>query len=650
MYLTLIITRILLSHIVHHTMDFPTSLPSVPLSPHFEGLSDPSLRSTENLEYRIIISNCNYTEWYFADPEKYTRIHFPTSLPSVPLSPHFEGLSPHFEALRSTENFESINPLERKWFTRDIVRFDKSGSPTLVYSPIRHQATIAGVLILEKNKTFGRTANKKRLLYKCIPDDKHLPAFLVAYDVQLGFSKSIANKYVVFRFESWDDTRPHGTLVETLGDVNKLDVFYEYQLYCRSLHGSIAEFTNTARDRLHQHTKDEYVQTIAANPAFRIGTVSKNTRIITIDPAGSVDFDDALSVSRHPDTGNMQVSVYIANVYVWMEAMNLWPVFSERVSTIYLPDRKRPMLPAVLSDSLCSLQENQPRFALCMTVEISPEGVVCTDSATFENVLVYVSKNHTYESRALLADPAYLSLLSATQRADASIADSHDVVAFWMVRMNTICGGILASKRVGVFRTATVHGTDGNINARIPDTLGADTRRFIQQWRNVSSQYCLFSAASLRSPENFEMYAHITSPIRRLVDLLNMMLFMEKTGTIQELGPHADAFLTKWTGQIEYINTTMQSIRKVQTDCELLRKCTDRPQYLAETHRGVVFDKVVRADATFSYMVYLTDLQMVSRVHAIAELYNYETYPFRMYLFQDEENIRNKIRLQVFST
>ena len=39
------------------------------------------------------------------------QTHFPTSLPSVPLSPHFEGLSPHFEglsdvSLRSPENFE----------------------------------------------------------------------------------------------------------------------------------------------------------------------------------------------------------------------------------------------------------------------------------------------------------------------------------------------------------------------------------------------------------------------------------------------------------------------------------------------------------------------------------------------------------------
>ena len=592
------------------------------------------------MDYRIMISNRNYTEWYFADPEKYIRVSLPSRLLDNLLRP------------RDSVIESKHTPYERKWFTRDIISFNESGEATLVYSPIRNQTTIAGVLILEKNKTFGRTANKKRLLYKCIPDDKHLPAFLVAYDVKLGFSKSIVNKYVVFRFESWNDTRPHGTLVETLGDVDKIDVFYEYQLYCRSIHASITEFTNTARTRLNQHTKDEYIETITSNPAFRIHSVPRDTRIITIDPANSVDFDDAFSVSHHPTNGNTVVSVYIANVYVWMEAMNLWPTFSERVSTIYLPDRKRPMLPTILSDSLCSLQENQPRFALRMTVEITPEGALCADTATFQNVLVYVSKNHTYESRALLADPAYQSLLSATKCADpkiSNIQDSHDVVMYWMVQMNTICGANLASNRVGIFRTATLQGVNPEIHADIPATLETDTRRFIQQWRNVSSQYCLYSETPIQHEiMNIHTYAHITSPIRRLVDLLNMMIFMEKNGVIRESGEHATTFLLNWTGQMDYINTAMRSIRKVQTDCELLRKCSEQPQYLSELQRGVVFDKVVRTDATFSYMVYLPDLQIVSRVHAITELYNYQTYQFQLFLFQDEENIRNKIRLQVW--
>jgi exoribonuclease R len=571
------------------------------------------------MEYRIMISDRNYSEWYFADTDKYIRAVLP--------------------------NTESIQPFEQKWFTRDVIRIDETCNGTLVYSPIRNQATIAGVLILDKNKTFGRTANKKRLLYKCIPDDKHLPAFLLAYDVKLGFSKSIVNKYVVFRFESWNETRPHGTIIETLGDVDNIAVFYEYQLYCRSIHTSIADFTNTTRARLNQHTKEEYIQKIVTNPAFRIQCVSRNTRIFSIDPNSCVDFDDAFSVSPHPTNENTFVSVYIANVYLWMEVMDLWKSFSQRVSTIYLPDRKRPMLPTILSDSLCSLQSGQPRFALCMTIEVTPSGMLLRETAAFQNVLVYVSKNHIYESKELLADPEYNHFLHITQHADSSIKDSHDAVMFWMVQMNTICGEYLSNNRLGIFRTATF---GQSIETQIPDTIEADTQRFIQQWRNVSSQYCIFRDGDVQHHAimNVNAYAHITSPIRRLVDLLNMMIFMEKKGIIREFGENAQSFLTQWTNQIEYINTAMRSIRKVQTDCEILRKCSQRPEWLSETHSGVVFDKVIRTDATYSYMVYLTQLRMVSRVNSIEELHNYQTYSFRLFLFQDEENIRNKIRLQ----
>lgn len=79
--------------------------------------------------------------------------------------------------------------------------------------------------------TYGRTENKKRLLYKCIPNNRELPEFMVAYDLKLGFSKDVKNKYVLFKFEHWnDETYPRGILTETLGDVDDLAAFYEYQI------------------------------------------------------------------------------------------------------------------------------------------------------------------------------------------------------------------------------------------------------------------------------------------------------------------------------------------------------------------------------------------------------------------------------------
>ena len=85
--------------------------------------------------------------------------------------------------------------------------------------------------------------------------------------------------------------------------------------------------------------------------------------IFSIDPETSKDFDDAFDIETvGPDT--VRISVYISNVSFWMDAMDLWDSFKNRISSIYLPDRKRPMLPTVLSDALCSLTQNDERFAL----------------------------------------------------------------------------------------------------------------------------------------------------------------------------------------------------------------------------------------------------------------------------------------------
>ena len=59
------------------------------------------------------------------------------------------------------------------------------------------------------------------------------------YKIKLGFNKNIKNKYVVFEFRNWNDKHPLGSLTQTLGDVDSLEYFYEYQLYCKSLYASI---------------------------------------------------------------------------------------------------------------------------------------------------------------------------------------------------------------------------------------------------------------------------------------------------------------------------------------------------------------------------------------------------------------------------
>jgi hypothetical protein len=298
---------------------------------------------------KILISDRAYSSWLFVDIENNKDLD-PDKYPIL----------------------KKINPIEMRLFSRDILNIDSQDNITIRHSHVKSSSEIAGVLILEGNKTFGRTTNKKRLLYKCIPDDKRHPIFIIPYELKIGFSKVYKNKFITFQFDSWNDRHPQGIITETLGDVDNLEVFYEYQLYCKSIHESITDFTNKTRSVLNKKTHDEYIEQIFKNKDFAIED-RRDKYVFTIDPTNSVDYDDGFSIEKLED-GMNRISVYIANVFFWIETLGLWNSFSRRVATIYLPDRRRPMLPTILSDTLCSLQQGQSRFALAMDFIVDIDG------------------------------------------------------------------------------------------------------------------------------------------------------------------------------------------------------------------------------------------------------------------------------------
>jgi exoribonuclease R len=95
-----------------------------------------------------------------------------------------------------------------------------------------------------------------------------------------------------------------------------------------------------------------------------------------------------------------------------MDVFNLWESFSRRISTIYLPDKKRPMLPTILSDCLCSLQENVTRIAFVMDIFIKNNEII---DMKYANCLIKISKNYCYEEPKMLADKNYHLILEATK-------------------------------------------------------------------------------------------------------------------------------------------------------------------------------------------------------------------------------------------
>ena len=534
---------------------------------------------------------------------------------------------------------------------------------------------LTGVLLLENNKTYGRTPNKKRLYYKCIPNNKDINPFLIPYEIKMEFSKKFVNKYITFIFDYWPETSkyPYGQIVETLGNVDNLESFYEYQLHSKKLHISISKLSNKTRLLLLTQSSDQYIEQIAHNSKFKI-IDRQQEYIITIDPQHSLDFDDGFSITTQID-GTFKISVYIANVYFWLEILELWTHLSDRISTIYLPDKRRTMLPSILSDELCSLQEKKIRFAFTMDLIVNENGQIL-EIPQFCNTIIQVTKNYCYEDQQLLKDLQYNHLFDMSKKIATTIhhtdeiIDSHDLVAFWMVQMNKYCSEYMIQHQFGIFRSATIWSKEPPLIKAQPDSgenplikAQHEISRIIQYWNNSSGQYVLYSDNHKileHAIMNMKSYIHITSPIRRLVDLLNQMSMMQHLGSTT-LSTQASAFLLKWLQNIDYINTSTKSIRKVQTECDILTRCINEPMIIQQIFDGIILDKFVKPNGNIKYTVYLESLKIMSSFtmqpttntilnnaifvgDKILEIHS--IHKFKLYLFQDEHNSKKKIRLQ----
>ena len=204
--------------------------------------------------------------------------------------------------------------------------------------------------------------------------------FLVPYTFKKGsFSKNLVDLYILFEYVDWVGKHPHGRSTNTLGKVSDLPTSYSYLLHCRGLHHPIQRLTHQAFNAIRAvEGGREGLETElrACESAIPRGWPD----LVTIDPLGAVDLDDALGASR--TSWGYKVIVAITDPAYWLDRLELWGNMTRRTTTVYLPDGKRPMLPgACLSDGLCSLHAGVDRPCVVGLWEIADNGLQCLKRA-----------------------------------------------------------------------------------------------------------------------------------------------------------------------------------------------------------------------------------------------------------------------------
>ena len=431
--------------------------------------------------------------------------------------------------------------------------------------------------ILNTQRTFGKEKNK--FLYLCEPDNKELPYFYIPYEIPPNFEKKRINLYITFSFKHWDLELPVGNITQNFGSIEEPSHYYEYSLYCNELNCSIKKFTNVATKKVHEYSCDLPLRKV---------------NVFTIDGPESIDLDDALSVDSE------KVSVYISLVPYVIDKLNLWDSFTSRISNIYLPDRRHTMLPNIIS-SLWSLNEKEERACLALDFYFSGQ-------TTLSVCKVKVSRNFSYAETSLNEYADYSKLLSIS-----GCDNSHELVQYYMIKFNTYCASIL---KKGIF-TVTVK----------PDEL---PHSLLPVYYKQYSQY-----------EYKGDYLQITSPIRRLVDIINMYhLCIE-----QNLLDFNTTFCDKWYNEIELLNNSLRRIRKAQNQCKMLDVATREQDKL---FNAILFEKTEQDKFNlFNYKIYIPELRLTSTVKTENDYENFIEKEVKLYVFQDEKRVKRKIRFQL---
>lgn len=547
---------------------------------------------------------------------------------------------------------KNIEPVKNKLFNNDLFYYNNSNNTVcLIDSEVRNAKKIPGILILNNKKTYGKKGIS--FYYKCIPNNKYLPEILIPYKVKYSFSKNIQNKYILFKIEKWEEKHPIGTIVEVLGNVNILDCFYEYQLYCKNIHHSIKTFKKISAKKIK--SSPNIINSIYKKYALSDRT---NDVIYTIDPYDCTDFDDAISLKENKNT--YIISIHIANVSIILDTLDIWDNFSDRISTIYLPNKKIPMLPRILSDNICSLIQNKKRIAFTINITINKETNTIIDYY-FENTIIKVRHNFVYDSNELICFEEYTKLfkkikaLQKTYPFTKEMNNSHDLIEYLMILMNHYSAKKMTYYKNGIYRTNKLIKKEVNnditnniTNTSTQQLIPKEIDHFIHIWKNKGCHYSNYNndlTQLKHSLLNLNGYIHITSPIRRIVDLLNMIMLQKNLNLFSSA--KSILFYNKYINTLESINKNMKSIKKVQIDCSLLYMCQNNNDITNTPHKGYVINinKSIKNDEIFIYDIYLPTLKLVKTYKSQKVLYLFQSYSFKIYIFTDEDKLKQKIKI-----
>jgi ribonuclease R len=249
--------------------------------------------------------------------------------------------------------------------------------------------------VIERKKTeFVGTVEKTGQGFFVIPDDrKFYRDIFIPEDKTLNGQN---NDKVQVKIISWDDPAksPHGEVIKIIGKKGEHNAEMQSIVLDKGFDIDFpADVLREASQWKEQFSKEDH---LIDRRDFRDRTT------FTIDPADAKDFDDALSFNTL-ENGDFEIGIHIADVsHFVIPKTALDKEALHRGTSIYLVDRTIPMLPEVLSNDLCSLNQNEDKYAFSSVFIMNKNGHV--KERWFGKTLINSDKRFSYEEAQEILD------------------------------------------------------------------------------------------------------------------------------------------------------------------------------------------------------------------------------------------------------
>ena len=176
-------------------------------------------------------------------------------------------------------------------------------------------------------------------------------------------------------------------------------------------------------------------------------------------------------------------------------------------------------------------QKGEHRIVFTMDITRCLSDAESPPQYSFKNSLIVVKENLAYDSwdKNKIAAPICKDAIDfAAAISKDPVRNSRDLVYFMMVYMNHMVSCEMIKYKNGIYRSVK----SVESNSKIPDDLPDDVYRYLKFLKSSVGQYVVFNDMKYHNHLELDTYLHISSPIRRLVDLLNLIQIQENLGLL----------------------------------------------------------------------------------------------------------------------